>query len=85
MTPTPKLRLQLLTVIHDLDDGSINFGGRQIVHYGFGVAIMGNIDRVTGRTDVTTVPSDPTKQPDPNSAVIHYDVICKASTAPSEK
>jgi hypothetical protein len=29
--------------IHDLDDANINFGGRQIVDYGFGVAIMGNI------------------------------------------
>jgi hypothetical protein len=38
---------------------------------------MGNIDRVTGRMDVTTVLSDPTKQADPNTATIHYDVICE--------
>jgi hypothetical protein len=23
--------------------------------------------------------SDPTEQPDPNSAMVHYDVICKAT------
>jgi hypothetical protein len=47
--------------------------------YGFSIAIMGNIDRVTGRMGITTVPSDPTKQPDPNTATIHYDVICEAT------
>jgi hypothetical protein len=65
--------------IHDIDEASINFGGRQIVDYGFSVAIVGNIDRVTGRMDTTTVLSDPTEQPDPNSAIVHYDVICKAT------
>jgi hypothetical protein len=65
--------------IHDVDEASINFGGKQIVDYGFSVAIMGNIDRVTGRMDTTTVLSDPTEQPDPNSAMVHYDVICKAT------
>jgi hypothetical protein len=64
--------------IYDVDEAKINFGGRQIVDYGFSVAIMGNIDRVTGRTDVTTVLSDPTKQPDPNTATIHYDMICNS-------
>jgi hypothetical protein len=52
--------------IDDVDEGSINFGGRQIVDYGFSVAIRGNIDRVSGRMDATTVLSDPTKLPDPN-------------------
>jgi len=66
--------------IYDVDEASINFGGRQIVDYGFSVAIRGSIDRVTGRMDATTVLSDPTKQPDPNTATIHYDVICKAAT-----
>ncbi|MGC2075440.1 MAG: hypothetical protein WA728_05285 [Xanthobacteraceae bacterium] len=64
--------------IDDVDEASINFGGRQIVDYGFSVAIRGSIDRVTGRMDATTVLSDPTKQPDPNAATIHYDVICEA-------
>jgi len=63
--------------IDDVDEASINFGGRQIVDYGFSVAIRGNIDRVSGRMDATTVLSDPTKQPDPNTATIHYDMICK--------
>ena len=67
--------------IDDVDEASINFGGRQIVDYGFSVAIRGSIDRVTGRMDATTVLSDPTKQPDPNTATIHYDVICKAARA----
>jgi hypothetical protein len=62
--------------IEDVDEASINFGGRLIVDYGFSIAIRGNIDRVTGRMDATTVLSDPTKQPDPNTATIHYDVVC---------
>jgi hypothetical protein len=65
--------------IDEVDEASINFGGRQIVDYRFSIAISGNIDRVTGRMDATTVLSDPTKQPDPNTATIHYDVTCKAS------
>jgi hypothetical protein len=51
----------------------------QIVDYGFIIAVRGNIDRVTGRMDATTVLSDPTKQPDPNTATIHYDVVCGAT------
>jgi hypothetical protein len=39
--------------IDDVDEASINFGGRQIVDYGFSVAIRGNIDRVSGRMDAT--------------------------------
>jgi hypothetical protein len=65
--------------IDNVDEASINFGGRQIVDYGLSVVIRGKIDRVTGRMDATTVLSDPTKQPDPNTATIHYDVICKAT------
>jgi hypothetical protein len=65
--------------IDDVKEASINFGGKLIVDYGFSLAIMGNIDRVTGRMDVTTVLSDPTKQPDPNTATIHYDVICETT------
>ena len=49
--------------IDDVDEASINFGGRQIVDYGFSVAIRGSIDRVTGRMDATTVLSDPTNNP----------------------
>jgi hypothetical protein len=63
--------------IYDADEASINFGGRQTVDYGFSIAIKGNIDRVTGRMDATTALSDPTKQPDPNIATLHYDVVCK--------
>jgi hypothetical protein len=68
--------------IYDVDEASINFGGRLIVDYGFNVAISGSFDRVTGRMDATTVLSDPTKQPDPNTATIHYNVICKATDGP---
>jgi hypothetical protein len=66
--------------IDEVDETSINFGGMQIVDYGFSIAIRGNIDRVTGRMDVTTVLSDPTKQPDPNTATVHYDVVCKVTS-----
>ena len=65
--------------IYDADEASINFGGRQTVEYGFRIAIRGNIDRVTGRMDAMTVLSDPTKQPDPNTATVHYDAICKTT------
>ena len=65
--------------IDEVDEASINFGGMQIVDYGFIIAVRGNIDRVTGRMDATTVLSDPTKQPDPNTATIHYDVVCRAT------
>ena len=65
--------------IYDVDQASINFGGRQAVGYGFSIAIRGNIDRITGRMDATTALSDPTKQPDPNTATVHYDVVCKAT------
>ncbi|MGA7231355.1 MAG: hypothetical protein WBX95_10570 [Xanthobacteraceae bacterium] len=64
--------------IDEVDEASINFGGMQIVDYGFRIAVKGNIDRVTGRMDATTVLSDPTKLPDPNTATIRYDVVCKA-------
>jgi len=68
--------------IDEVDEASLNFGGRQLGDYGFSIAIRGHIDRVTGRMDVTTVLSDPTKQPDPNTATIHYDVVCRATTDP---
>jgi hypothetical protein len=62
----------------EVDEASINFGGMQIVDYRFSVAVKGNIDRVTGRMDATTVLFDPTKLPDPNTATIRYDVVCRA-------
>jgi hypothetical protein len=65
--------------IDEVDEASINFGGMQIVDYGFSVAVRGSIDRVTGRMDATTVLTDPTMQPDPNTATIHYDVVCRAT------
>jgi hypothetical protein len=63
--------------IESVDEASINFGGRQVVDYGFSIAISGNIDRITGRLDATTALSDPTKEPNPNTATIYYDVVCK--------
>jgi hypothetical protein len=63
--------------VYDADEVSISFGGRQTVDYGFRMAIRGNIDRITGRMEAMTALSDPTKQPDPNTATIHYDVVCK--------
>jgi hypothetical protein len=49
--------------ILDVDEASINYGGRQIVDYGFSIGITGHIDRPSGRMDVRTMISDPTKQP----------------------
>jgi len=66
-----------LVPIETVDEASINFGGMQVVDYGFNVAIRGHVDRLTGRMDATTVLSDPTKEPDPNTATVHYDVVCK--------
>ena len=65
--------------ISDVDEASINFGGRQIVDYGFSISIRGHIDRASGLMDVTTVTLDPTKPNDPNIATAHYDVSCKAT------
>jgi hypothetical protein len=65
--------------ILNVDEASIEYGGRQTVDYGFNIGITGHIDRPSGRMEVTTVMSDPTGQPDPNIATIHYDLICKAS------
>jgi hypothetical protein len=62
--------------ISDVDQVSIDFGGRQIVDYGF--SISGHIDRASGRMDITTVTLDPTKPNDPNIATLRYDMICKA-------
>lgn len=67
--------------IEGVGEDSIKFGGTQTVDCGFGVAIMGNIDRATGRMDATLVMSDPTQQPsDPDVAAIHYAVVCKPSS-----
>ena len=64
--------------IDEVDEASINFGGMQIVDYGFIIAVRGNIDRVTGRMDAHSAIL-PTKQPDPNTATIHYDVVCRVT------
>ena len=67
--------------IENVEGVSIYFGGMQIVDYGFSVAIRGYIDRETGRMEATLVISDPTQQPhDPNTATIHYELVCKASS-----
>jgi hypothetical protein len=55
--------LGYVTPIEGVDGASIRFGGRQIVDYGFNMAISGNIDRATGRMDATLVLSDPTQLP----------------------
>ena len=60
-----------------LDKTSIRFGGRQIVDYGFNVAISGNIDRATGRMDATLIMSDPMQPADADTATIHYDLVCR--------
>jgi hypothetical protein len=38
----------------------------------FNVAIRGDVHRLTGRMDATTVLSDPTKGPDPDIATVHW-------------
>ena len=63
--------------IYDVDQISINFGGRQMVDYGF--SIRGHIDRASGRMEVTTVTLDPTKPDDPNIVTLRYDVGCKTT------
>ena len=63
--------------IYDVDEASINFGGRQMVDYGF--SIKGHIDRARGRMEVTTVTIAPTKPDDPNIVTLRYDVGCKAT------
>jgi hypothetical protein len=63
--------------VYDADEASINFGGSRTVEYGFRMAIRGNIDRITGRMEATTALSDPTTQPDLNTATVHYDAVCK--------
>jgi hypothetical protein len=66
--------------IEDMDMASIRFGGTQIVEYGFSIAIAGNIDRATGRMNATLVMSDPAQPLDGNTATIHYDLLCNASS-----
>jgi hypothetical protein len=65
--------------ISDVDQVSIDFGGTQIVDYGFSISIRGHIDRASGRIDVTTVTLDPTKSNDPIVATLRYDMACKAT------
>jgi hypothetical protein len=64
--------------IYDVDQTSINFGGRQMVDYGF--SIRGHIDRASGRMEVTTVTLDPTKPDDPNIVTLCYDVGCTTNS-----
>jgi hypothetical protein len=66
-----------VTPIEGVDGANIRFGGRQIVDYGFNVAISGNIDRATGRMDATLIMSDPMQPADANTATIHYDLVCR--------
>src|SRR5438045_2982428 len=65
--------------IYDVDQASINFGGRQTVDYGFSINITGHVDRGSGIMDVTTATLDPTKPNDPNVATVRYDMLCKAT------
>jgi hypothetical protein len=64
--------------IDDVDQASINFGGRRMVEYGFSISIRGHIDRASGLMEVTTVTLDPTKPDDPDIATLRYDVGCEA-------
>ena len=64
--------------IYDVDQASIDFGGKQTVDYGFSIKIRGHIDRASGRMEVTTVTLDPTKPDDPDIATLRYDMLCKA-------
>ena len=65
--------------IYDVDQASIDFGGKQTVDYGFSIKIRGHIDRASGRMEVTTVTLDPTKPDDPDIATVRYDMLCKAT------
>jgi hypothetical protein len=69
--------------ISDVDQVSIDFGGRQIVDYGFSISIRGHIDRTSGRIDVTTVTLDPTRPDDPDIATLRYDMACNATDGAS--
>jgi hypothetical protein len=69
--------LNYVTPIEGVDGASISFGGKQIVDYGFNVAISGNIDRATGRMDATLIMSDPMQPSDANTVTIHYDLVCR--------
>jgi hypothetical protein len=69
--------LGYVTPTEGVDGASIRFGGRQIVDYGFNVAISGNIDRATGRMDATLIMSDPMQPADANTATIHYGLVCR--------
>jgi hypothetical protein len=69
--------LSYVVPISDVDQVSIDFGGRQIVDYGFSISIRGHLERASGRMDATTVTLDPTKPNDPNIATVRYDMLCK--------
>jgi hypothetical protein len=69
--------LGYVTPTEGVDGASIRFGGRQIVDYGFNMAISGNIDRATGRMDATLIMSDPMQPADANTATIHYGLVCR--------
>jgi hypothetical protein len=67
--------------IESIDEASIKFGARQTVDFGFVISITGQIDRVSGRMDVTTVTLDPTKPNDPSIAAVRYDLFCATNSA----
>ena len=67
--------------IESIDEASIKFGARQTVDFGFVISITGQIDRVSGRMDVTTVTLDPTKLNDPSIAAVRYDLFCATNSA----
>jgi hypothetical protein len=71
--------LSYVVPISDVDQVSIDFGGRQIVDYGFSISIRGHLERASGRMDATTVTLDPTKPNDRNIATVRYDMLCKAT------
>ena len=68
--------------IYDVDQASINFGGRQAVDYGFSIIIRGHIDRASGRMELTTVT---TKPDDPNIATSGMTWVARRPTASSDR
>jgi hypothetical protein len=64
--------------LSNFDQVNIDFGGTQLLDYGFSMSISGHIDRASGRMDVTTVTLDPTKSDDPRIATLRYDLACEA-------
>ena len=72
------LLLGYVVPIYDVDQASINFGGKQMVDFGFSTIVRGHIDRASGRMEVTTSTLDPTKPDDPDIATLRYDMGCEA-------